>query len=69
MGKVIEPNFRTTQDIPVAKVLCTAGDWTEVLMIGTDQAGRDRYASSTGDVYRMLWMIERFKAKLIAGEF
>jgi len=67
MGEVVDLPVRTTQDIPVTKVLCGAVDCTEVLVVGTNQDGTSFYASSTADKYRMLWILERARLKLLDG--
>jgi hypothetical protein len=65
MGEVVELPVQTTQDIPVPKVLSGAADCTEVLIVGTSRDGTPFYASSTADKYRMLWILERARLKLL----
>lgn len=69
MGDVIEWQGNTTVDIPVETVCEGAKTCTEVLIIGTNSEGKPFFASSTADKYRLLWLVERFKAKLVWGDF
>ncbi len=69
MGDVIRPRFQTKGPVPVDKVLDGARDLEEVLVIGWDKDGDIGAGSSTGDVAELLHLIERFKFKLLAGDF
>lgn len=67
MGEVIQMQINTTQDVPVSKVLDAAKDAEEVLVIASTE-NRLTFYSSTGDSYKLLWMAEQFKAKLLQGD-
>jgi hypothetical protein len=58
----------TGQDIPVSRVLEAAQDCAVVLVLGWGDAGFYA-ASSTGDSAELLWLVERFKRDLLAGEY
>lgn len=57
---------QTTVDIPAERVLEGAAGCEEVIIIGAKD-GEPYYASSLADVYQQLWMIEKFKLKLLMG--
>ena len=66
MGKVIIPDFKTTLDVSVERVLDGAAKagLTTAIIIG--EAGDGPYhASTTSDIPTMLLMIEMFKRGLI----
>lgn len=67
VNNVIQMQINTTQDIPVSKVLDAARDAEEVLVIASTE-NRLTFYSSTGDSYKLLWMAEQFKAKLLQGD-
>jgi hypothetical protein len=63
-------DFLTQGDLSVRRVRKAAKKSCEKLLcIGVDKRGRPYYASSFADAHQMLWMIERFKAKLLSGKF
>lgn len=67
---VVFGDFNTTLDVPVERVREAAENSCEKLLcIGIDKEGKPYYASSFTDSHELLWMIERFKAKLLAGKF
>lgn len=68
MGDVVDIKTSTTLDIPVEKVLDGVRDCSEVIVIGVDENGEPRYASSISDAYRILWMVEKFKEQLLHME-
>ena len=59
----------TKMPIPVERVLDGARDLQEVLVIGWDKDGELYGASSTGEVGELLELIERFKFKLLHGDY
>jgi len=65
MGEVVSIGVAPTLDIPVSEVCDGARNWQEVLIIGTDENGDPCFASSSADKYKMLWLAERLKAKLV----
>ncbi|GJM01945.1 MAG: hypothetical protein DHS20C08_04460 [Rhodomicrobium sp.] len=67
MGDVIELGIPTKGPIEPDKVLeAHIGDCSEVLILGYNNEGDFFAASSTGDLKESLWLIETFKAKIIA---
>lgn len=70
MGKLLKPDFYTSQPIPAAPVRRAAKKTCEKLLcIGVDKKGQPYYASNIADGGELLWMIEEFKRKLMSGEF
>ena len=72
MSNVIQFSGDTRLDIDPDKVLEGAkGELKSVLVIGEckDNDGRHWFASSTTDAGQLLWLIETFKHKLMAGDF
>jgi hypothetical protein len=70
MGKVITLSGPTTLDIPVERVLDSAKvSCTRVFILGEEADGTPYYAASFGDTRELLWWLETFKAKLLAGDF
>lgn len=60
----------TTLDIPPDRVLEGAvGCLDDVILIGKHKDGSLYFASSSGDVAETLWVLEQFKARLLAGDF
>ena len=69
-SNVIHVDFWTSQDVPVERVRESAeSECEKLLCIGIDKNGNPYYATSFSDGQEMLWMIERFKAKLLSGKF
>lgn len=69
-SNVILVDFATTQPIPAERVREAAEETCEKLLcIGIDKDGDPYYASSFADEQEMLWLIERFKQKLLLGKF
>jgi hypothetical protein len=69
MGKLLKMDIFTTVDLPVERVCESAKECTEVLIIGRTADGKPYYASSYSDGHRHLWELERFKHKLVRGDF
>lgn len=69
-SNVILVDFHTSQPVPVERVREAAEDCCEKLLcLGIDKEGNPYYASSFTDGQEMLWLIERFKQKLLSGKF
>jgi hypothetical protein len=70
MGNVIKLNCNTKLDIEPEIVLKHALDsnLTEVAVMGYDQDGEIFLASSTGDIGRILVLVERLKLRILSGE-
>ena len=55
---------------PDAVLEQAVGEYEELFIIGWDKQGHlDARATSTLDAANVLWLIEKFKAKLLAGDF
>jgi hypothetical protein len=59
----------TDQPIAVARVLDAAQGCSAVLVLGRMEDDTLYAAASTGDAYQLLWWLETFKHRLLAGEF
>jgi hypothetical protein len=59
----------TDQRIPVARVLDAAQACEEVLVLGVRPDGALYCAASTGDVHALVFWLETFKHRLLAGEY
>lgn len=68
MGEVVEPNFITTLDIPVERILRKAQEagLKTVVVMGWD-ASRDTYFASSISDAETLWLIEMCKKDLLAA--
>lgn len=57
----------TTLDLPAERVLQGAVDagMTEVVVLGYDAKGDEYFAHSHADAGRVLWLMERFKHRLM----
>jgi hypothetical protein len=69
MGDLLHFPGGTTLPLPVARVLEAAHGCTEVLVLGWDAEGQLYAASTTGDGGTLLWWLELFKHKLLAGDY
>ena len=69
MSNVIKGNFFTRNGIEPDKVLDAAkGKLSEVLVIGYEGDGI-YFASSTSDTSELLFLLEKFKFKVMRGDF
>ena len=66
MGEVLKFTGETHADIPVADVLTGAAELDEVLVLGWTKDGEFYAAGSMGDGPRLLWLVEKFKAMVLA---
>jgi len=65
-GKVIPLGNITRLNIPADQVLVAAIDKLEsVIIIGYDKEGQEYFASSIADGGDTLWLVERFKKRLL----
>lgn len=70
MSNVVELGCKTRLDIDPDKVLKSAiGQCERVLVIGLSKDDSDYFAASTGDKAKLIYDIERFKVKLLSGNF
>lgn len=70
MGDVIVLGGPTRLDLPPDRVLEAAtGELETVLVLGYDHEGNEYYAASTADGGTLVWLTERFKTKLVLGDF
>src|SRR5258707_79363 len=60
--------MRTTGRVSVRRICEHGKKLAEVLMLGTDKNGELYAACSTGSREWPVWLVEQFKAKLLAGE-
>lgn len=66
-GKIVVLGCETRLDIPPDRVLEGAvGELTCVVVVGYDHDGEEYFASSTADDERILWLLERLKARVLA---
>ena len=64
MGDVVTLSTNTTLGLPPDRVLSAAmGSLKETIIIGTDENGF-YFASSSGDLERILWLVEKAKRRL-----
>ncbi len=69
-SNLIEGHFYTKEGVPPPDVRKYAEESCEKLIcIGIDKDGNPYFASSFGDGKEMLWLIEKFKHKLMRGDF
>ena len=69
-SNVLMPDFHTKGNVPVPDVRKYAEESCEKLIcIGIDKDGNDYFSSSFADGGDMLWLIEKFKFKLLRGDF
>ena len=68
MGEVVEWGGRTRGPVPVGVVLERARGCREVFVLGVGEDGGLFVASSTGDVGALMFLYERWKARLFVGE-
>lgn len=67
MGKVIPLNNVTKLDLPVDRVLESAKDQLEgVVLMGYDKEGEFYFASTYADGGDVLWLLENMKKKLLS---
>lgn len=67
MGEVIDLPVVTRLDLSADKVLESAiGEMDQVIVIGYDKEGDEYFASSIAGGPECLWLMERFKAALLA---
>lgn len=67
MGEVIDLPVVTRLDMNPDKVLEGAkGELEQVIVIGYDKEGEEYFASSIAGGPECLWLMERFKASLLA---
>jgi len=65
-AKILQFGGITFGRIEPDKVLeANKGKFKEVFLIGLDENSDDYYASSTGDLPTLLWMLERAKKELL----
>lgn len=65
-GNVVPFNGITTLDIDADAVLRSPiGTLNSAIVAGIDKDGNEYFASSYGDAYETLWLIERFKKMLL----
>ena len=65
MGEVVTLPVETTLDTPPDRVLSAAlGRLGCVVVIGTEEDGRHWLSSSTSDLERVLWLLERAKRQV-----
>jgi hypothetical protein len=71
MGKLLSfTGATTTGPVTVEKVTTAAAQaCDEVLILGFDREGELYCAASTGDKATLVYLMEWFKAKLLAGEY
>lgn len=68
MADIIQLHTETVLDIPVERVLQAAVDagLRQVVVLGYTPEGDEYFASSTPDAATMLWLVERFKKRLLS---
>lgn len=70
MGKVIPLGCVTKLDIPVDRVLDSAKDnLNSVVLMGYDKEGELYFASTMADGGEVLWLIEQLKLQLLSVEY
>jgi hypothetical protein len=71
MDNVVPLNVATTLDIPAEQVLSAAqeAELETVLILAVCKDGEHYEASTTGHAGQLLWLMERFRHKLMAGDF
>ncbi|MGI9490490.1 MAG: hypothetical protein ACR2RF_32275 [Geminicoccaceae bacterium] len=63
---VVEFDGITCLDIPPDRILERAkGELQDVIVIGYDHEGEEYFASSKADGGSVLWLLERFKKRLL----
>lgn len=68
MAEVVELNVITRLDLPPDRLLEGAkGKLESVIIIGYTEDGEEYFASSKADGGTCLWLIERYKAALLAA--
>jgi hypothetical protein len=69
MGEVVNANITTKGDVPVDRVLESAkAECETVFVLGLTAEGELYAASSTGDTGHLMWLYERWKARLFNDE-
>jgi hypothetical protein len=68
MGEVIRPDILTKADVPIDQVLEAAKGCSTVFVLGLDRDGELYAASSTSDTGHLMWLFERWKARVFADE-
>ena len=68
-GKVLYWPYPSTLPVPVRRVLDGATDCEAVLILGTDAAGDLFAAASLSDKPTLLYWLEQFRHKLLAGDY
>lgn len=69
MAEVIYLHAATDQPVPVQRVLEYAHACAEVLVLGVTAEGEFYAAATTSDGGTLLWWLETFKHRLLAGEY
>ena len=61
MGELIEPDFITSLDLPVEKVLrkATEAGLAQVVVVGEREDGEEYFASSQADAAQVIWHLQR----------
>lgn len=67
MGEVVVLNGWTKLDIPSERVLSNAlqADLTTAVVMGYDKQGNLYFASNTGDLGRVCWLMEQSKQLML----
>jgi hypothetical protein len=66
MGEVVNLDQVTSLDLPADRILESAiGQLEGVIIAGYDKEGEEYFASSYADGGDALWLVERFKLKLL----
>ncbi len=71
MGEVVTLGAATVLDLPAERVLSAAQEAAleTVLVLGIAPDGESYEAATTGDKGLLLYLMERFRHKLMAGDF
>ena len=69
MAQIIPFSGWTKLPIPVETVLDAAKNCAAVLVLGWDEAGEFYAAASMAERGELLWLVELFKHKLLAGDY
>lgn len=69
-AEIITLDMQTTLDIPVERVIAGATDaaLSEVIVLGTTEAGEFYFAASSASAPSILWLLERGKHDLLGQE-
>jgi hypothetical protein len=70
MSNIVYLDTITNLDIPPDRVLDGAMTKLDsVVVLGYDKDANEYFASSSGDMTEVLWLMERFRHKLLNGDF